>query len=59
MDYSLVHGGTMKIGDLVHSEWGKLGVLLAERDKAWVVYWQNGVKSRMETCYLHSVKKCP
>jgi len=51
----------MKIGDLVNSEWGKIGVLLwhIERMDAWMVYWQHGRQYHMETCYLHPVKKCP
>ena len=51
----------MKIGDLVHSEWGKLGILMwpIEGGHKWMVQWQNGNQYDMECCYLHTVKKCP
>ena len=51
----------MKIGSLVHSEWGKLGILMwpIEGGHRWMVHWQNGNQYDMECCYLHVVKKCP
>ena len=54
-------GDSMKIGDLVHSEWGKLGILMwpIEGGHLWMVHWQNGNQYDMECCYLHAVKKCP
>jgi len=59
--YCLVYGETMKKGDLVHSEWGKLGILMwpIEGGHLWMVHWQNGNQYDMECCYLHAVKKCP
>ena len=54
-------GDSMKIGDLVHSEWGKMGILMwpIEGGHKWMVHWQNGNQYDMECCYLHVVKKCP
>jgi len=51
----------MKVGDLVNSEWGDLGILMwsIEGGHKWMVHWENGYQSSLECCYLHSVKKCP
>ena len=51
----------MKVGDLVHSEWGNLGILMYSiaDGHGWMVYWENGSQCGMENCYLHVVKKCP
>jgi hypothetical protein len=51
----------MKIGDLVHSEWGNMGILMWPIDGGhkWVVYWSHGMQYEMECCYLYAVKKCP
>lgn len=51
----------MKVGDLVHSEWGSLGILVRpiEGGHRWMVYWKNGIQYSMECCYLQPVKKCP
>jgi hypothetical protein len=53
----------MKVGDLVHSEWGKLGILMwyvkHSHDNRWMVYWSSGNRRSMSVCYLHPVKKCP
>jgi len=51
----------MQIGDLVNSEWGKMGILMwhVEHDNEWMVYWSSGNKHLMSACYLHAVKKCP
>ncbi len=53
----------MKVGDLVHSEWGSLGILMYPIDGGhkWMVYWQGKLPNQyeMECCYLYAVKKCP
>ena len=51
-------GDSMKIGDLVHSEWGKLGILMwpIEHDNKWMVYWSCGGRGSMWACYLHMGK---
>jgi len=65
MDLKTINGQEkrcyMKVGDLVHSEWGKLGILMwpIEGGHKWMVHWQNGNQYDMECCYLHVVKKCP
>ena len=51
-------GDSVKIGDLVHSEWGKLGILMwyVEHDNRWMVYWSIGNRHLADACYLHAVK---